>query len=184
MAAFGSEHDSGRPLVRRREDDGPRAARSQRRDVDAEVVDWDRDCLAAGGARRSGDGADRARILERDATEPVARERAQDDPEALGEPAADHDLVGMRVDCSHPTQVGREDGAQLRIAARVAVVERAVGRASACFANRPCPVLARNQPEVGDARLEVGDEAGLTGRRRRGFGRRPWPGQCGGHARR
>ena len=111
-------------------------------DHHALLVDRHRDGVEA-RAPRDGLLVDVAGVLDRHRPDPVGRERAQDERDALGEAGADHDPLRVDDGATDPPQVRREYLAQLGAAARIAVAERVRRRGAADLAQRPQPVLPR-----------------------------------------
>ena len=95
------------------------------------------------------------RVLERDPPRAILAQDRRHQLEALGEPRADHDVVGVGRRPAHPIEVLGERAAQLRHAAPVEVAEPLAG----CLVERPPdraqPGGPREQVEVGTPRPEV-----------------------------
>ena len=104
-------------------------------------------------------------LLDGDADHAVAGQRPQHQPEALGEPGHDDDVVGVGDRAADPPQVGGDHLAQRLDAAVVAVAgggDRGLPRR---LAQRPQPVAHREAAEIGDPVLEVDVEPPVGGRR-------------------
>ena len=107
------------------------------------------------------------RVLDRDPRRAARRQRAAGQPQALRVAARDDELA--RGDAAHAHEVGGELGAQLRVAVRVAVVERRVGHRREHAPQRRRPRAARERGEVRRGRGEVEPRRG----RARPAARRP-----------
>ena len=96
------------------------------------AVRVDRDAaVTEPGGREHLAGAVVAGILDGDQRVPAVAQHAHDQAEAVAEPVADHDLVGVGAHPPHPCEVVGHGLAQLRQPLRVAVAEVVTRQASA-----------------------------------------------------
>ena len=151
-AALGAEHDAGRVLVRGGDDH--RVDVAELVDLEAVLVDSDRDGLQA-GALRDLVLLRVARVLDRDPLRAVVGQRAADRALSLPEAVGDDDAAGVGDDAAHAAEVVGQRGAQRLVAARVAVAEVGVGEGVQRGAQRAQPGRAREGGDVGDAGAEV-----------------------------
>ncbi len=148
------EHDAGGGLMRRRDEHGVGTRRRHRGDVDAALVDGDRDDLHAA----VGDQLARARvagILDRDPPGAARAQDAADHRHRLGDAAADDDPLRRGLHAADAAEVAGERRPQPRVPAGRRVAELGVGDLAqrAPLGGGPC--RAREEREVRGPRAQV-----------------------------
>jgi hypothetical protein len=157
------EHDPGREVVRgRHEHDGHPAAR-ERLHVQAVRVHRDGHRFHP-PVRQLLPGPPRARVLDPD---PRAGEQLRQQPEPLGDPRHDDQVLGASPDPAHSPQPARELVPQHRTAPRVAVAE--VGRCGTgqhrALGTQPRGTRERGQVRHPGRQVDPGPGVGATGRK-------------------
>ena len=158
-AALGREHRSGGPLVGGREDQGVGVRAVERVDADAVFVDGHADDLQPGRARERKRVVVCRRVFEREPPRAGARERLDEQRDALGVAVADHDVVRPGRRASHAIEVRRERLVQRRGAAAAHIAELPVGRVGEHAPQRAQPGRSREPRAVGLAWAEVDPRA-------------------------
>ena len=152
--ALGRHHRAGREVVGRSHDDSIRACPGQRRDVEAGLVDGDRNDLQAVVDRRETEVLEPG-VLAGDPPAATILHGLDDEAERLGEAVADDDVLGVRARPANAVQVDRELVAELGGAADVEVAEPVARGLVHDAADGLHPGLARELGDVGPAVAEV-----------------------------
>ena len=158
VSAVGGQHDARGPLMGGREKHSVGAATVQDVDIKAVVVDRNRDEVGAGPSGGGNRGFVVAGIFDSDQAHTAIDKGPQHQVQALGEPGAHDQPVGVGGGAAYPVQVAGEHGAQPGLASGVAVAEDFVRCVTEDVADRPRPVAAGEAGEVGRGGNEVGPQ--------------------------
>ena len=150
------QHDAGRELVGRRDDDRPRtptaASSSTSSPCSSTAIPTGSSPAASAISRCCGQPGSSTAIR----SSPRARSARHSTEKPCGEAGADDRVLGLGRRASGPTEVGHQRVAQLGRAAGIAVAERVERRLAQRRSQRAQPLASRgNADEVGQARVEV-----------------------------
>lgn len=142
------EHDPGRVLMGRGDQDGLGRRRGEGRDVDAARVHGDGQELEPGAAQQR-QLPDAGRVLDGEHAVAVLGQQPEQDREAVRDPVGHDDLVRRGVGRPDPAEIAGQLEPQRGHPARVRVRQVAVRDRAQHVAGRGQPAVARERGEVG-----------------------------------